>query len=72
MPPAVAERANLSAAPVHEASREEARAILDRQARRYLQISGEEFIRRWKAGYWPHPDQVPGVMRVSMLLPFAE
>ena len=51
-----------------EVSGEEASAILDRQARRYLGISGEEFLRRWNSGYWTHPDQVPGVIRVSMLL----
>ena len=51
-----------------EVSVEEASAILDRQARRYIGISGEEFLRRWNCGYWPHPDRVPGVIRVSMLL----
>lgn len=54
--------------PVREVSREEALAIVDRQARRYLGISGDEFIRRWKSGYWPDPDRVPGVIQVSMLL----
>ncbi len=57
---------------VDEAFHVEAESILDRQARRYLHISGKEFVRRWKSGYWQHPDQVPGVISVSMLLPEVE
>ena len=57
-----------AAALSREVSVEEASAILDRQARQYLGLSGEEFLRRWNSGYWPHPDRVPGVIRVSMLL----
>ena len=50
-------------------SRAEGRAIFDRQARRYLGISGAEFLRRWEAGeYAADPDQ-PGVMDLVMLLP---
>ena len=56
------------AAPARDLSIEEAREVLDRQARRYLGISGKEFVRRWKSGYWPAPDSVPGVIEVSMLL----
>ena len=53
-----------------EVTEEEGWAILDRAARRYLGISGEEFVRRWKAGEYPDPDGTP-VLRVAMLLPFA-
>jgi hypothetical protein len=57
--------------PIHEASREEGLAILDRQARRVLGISGQEFVRRWDAGeYAADPDR-PGIMRLALLLPFA-
>ncbi len=56
-------------------SHEEGRALLDRQARRYLGISGDEFVRTWDAGLYGDPDDrtknSPGVMRVAMLLPFA-
>ena len=55
-----------------EVSREEGLEIIDRQARRYLGISGEEFLRRWRRGeYGAHLDQ-PGVMDLVMLLPFAQ
>jgi hypothetical protein len=50
---------------------EEGRALLDAQARQYLHMSGEEFARRWRAGDIVDPDR-PEVIRVSMLLPFAE
>lgn len=59
---------------VLELSREEGRDLLDRQARRYLGISGEEFIRRYDAGEYGDPDDrsknPPAVMRLVMLLPF--
>ncbi len=48
---------------------EEARALFDRQARRYLGISGEGFLRRWDAGE-VHWDDSPEVSRVAMLVPF--
>lgn len=48
----------------------EGRELLDRQARRYLKMSGEEFMRRYKAGKFANVD-TPNVMRVVMLLPFA-
>lgn len=57
--------------PGREVSREEGLQIIDRQARRYLGISGAEFLRRWtRADYAADPDR-PGVLDVAMLLPFA-
>ena len=47
---------------------EEARALLDAEARYYLGLSGEEFTRRWKTGYWPDPDAEPWVIPLSFLL----
>jgi hypothetical protein len=59
---------------VHELSREEGLKLLDRQARRYLNVDGKEFIRRWDAGEYGDPDDRaqnrPAVMRLGMLLPF--
>ncbi len=55
---------------IRELTLEEGCALLDRQARRYLGISGEEFVRRYKAGEFASSD-TPEVMRVAMLLPFA-
>ena len=55
-------------------SREEGRELFDRQARRYLDMSGDEFLAKWDAGEFGDPDDrtknPPGVMRLAMLLPF--
>lgn len=45
--------------------------LLDRQARRYLKMSGSEFRARYRAGEIPAPDRSE-VIRVAMLLPFAD
>ena len=52
-------------------SRSEGIALLDRRARAELRVSGETFVRRWRAGkYAKHADR-PEVVRVAMLLPLA-
>jgi hypothetical protein len=52
---------------------EEARAIFDQYARQILDISGEEFLRRWDAGEYRDaingPDHLK-LMRLVMLMPF--
>lgn len=54
----------------HELSRDEGRALFDRLARRYLGMSGEEFIRAWDAGQFEgDPDERSELMRVVMALP---
>lgn len=50
-------------------TRKEGKKLLDRQARRNLGISGEEFVRKWDAMEFIDPDR-PEVMRVAFLLPF--
>lgn len=45
--------------------------ILDRQARKYLGMSGEEFLRKYESGELLDDDYDSNVMRVSMLIPFA-
>ena len=52
---------------------EEGFKLFDRQARRYMKMSGKEFIRRWKAGEFGDPDKPyrPDLMHVATLLPFA-
>jgi hypothetical protein len=59
---------------VEELSREQGRELLDRQTRRYLDLSVDEFIRRWDAGEFGDPDDrsanPPAVMRLGMLVPF--
>jgi hypothetical protein len=56
---------------IRELTREEGRALLDREARRYLGMSGDEFIEAWESGkFADNPDQ-SDVMYVALLLPFA-
>lgn len=56
--------------PVVELTLEEGIALLDRQARTYLGMSGDEFIRRWEAGEIDDPDR-SDVLRVASLIGFA-
>ncbi|HEY7031733.1 MAG TPA: hypothetical protein VH482_10415 [Thermomicrobiales bacterium] len=52
-------------------SLEEGVALLDRQARKYLGMSGAEFVEKYRAGEIEDPGSTT-VMRVAMLIPFAE
>lgn len=56
---------------VQEVTPEEGRAIVDRAARRYLHMSGEQFLKAWDAGAFDDDPDRPDVMSVAMLLPFA-
>lgn len=56
-------------AEVRQLTREQGRALVDRQARRYLGISGEEFVRRLDGGEYQGTDD-PEVMHLVMLRPF--
>ena len=56
---------------IQDLSSEDGRDLFDRQARRYLGVGGEEFLRRLEAGEYGDPDDDPRVMRLVMLLPFA-
>lgn len=51
-------------------SRREGSALLDRQARKYLNMSGDEFRRQYRAGMLDAEDS--RVIRVSFLLPLAK
>jgi len=57
--------------PMREVSDAEGRAIVDHAARRYLHVSGEDFIKAWDAGQFNDDADRMEVMRVAMLLPFA-
>lgn len=52
-------------------TRREGIEILDRQARKYLGMSGEEFVRKYRAGEIEDADR-SDVLLVSMLIPLAE
>jgi hypothetical protein len=57
---------------IHETAAEEGCAILARAARRYLDMSAEEFIEAWITGQFDDNPDRREVMRVAMLLPFAQ
>lgn len=52
-------------------TREDARKLFNRQARKYLQMSGDEFIEKWKAGEFNGQSDTANVLQVAMLLPLA-
>lgn len=53
---------------VRELNEDEARVEFDRQARRRLNMSGEEFLRRWDAREFPDLED-PDVDWVGSLIP---
>lgn len=55
---------------VRTLSKLEGQRLLDRQAQRYLGMSGDEFVKAWRSGRFKKDDR-PEVTRVAMLLPFA-
>lgn len=59
---------------VYYVTPEEGRRIFDEAARKWMGMSGEEFIRRWEAGeYWGIADE-PGNFHIGdliALIPFA-
>ena len=71
----MAERAETTENQIREISQEEGREMFDRAAWNYLGISGEEFMRRWDAGYCDDPDDrtknPPEIMELGMLMDFA-
>ncbi len=52
-------------------SRAEGVALLDRQARKYLGMSGQEFRDKFRSGELTYDDH-PDVVRVAMIIPLAE
>ncbi len=53
----------------HEMTHEEARAFFDGQARAWMGMSGEEFMRAWDAGEFDAPPERTEVTNVALLLP---
>ena len=62
----------LEASNVKELTLEQGRALLDKQARKYLYLSGDEFIKKWDAGGFAENPDRPEIMRLVMLIPFAK
>jgi hypothetical protein len=57
---------------VNMLSREEAASLINEAAQHYLQMSGMEFFEAWHLGKFDDDPERPEVMRVAMLLPFAQ
>ena len=60
--------------PVRFATPEEGRELFEYQARKVMEMSGEEFIRRWEAGEYDEIADVEGhrhIMGLAFLIPFA-
>ncbi len=57
---------------IHVLSKKEGMELLDKQAMRYLHMSGKEFIEAWREGKFDTSSENPEVTRVAMLLPLAE
>ncbi len=51
---------------------EEAYALFDREARRYLGMSGQDFITAWESGKFDADPDQSDVMYVAMLLPLVQ
>ncbi len=66
LPPRTRSRARFHYVGVSEGKR-----LLDRQARKYLGMTGPEFAEKYRANEIPDPDR-SDVIRVAMLLPFTE
>ena len=50
-------------------TKNEGKKLLDRQARRQLNMSGDEFVRKWNAHEFADPEQ-PEIMGLAFLIPF--
>ncbi len=57
---------------IRELTLDQGRELLNRQAQRYLHMTGEQFIAAWRRGDFNGKSDSPEVMRVAMLLPLAE
>ena len=55
-----------------ELSVEQSHELFDREARRLLNMSGEEFLKAYRAGKIAEDPQFPQVTELLTLLPFAE
>src|SRR6478672_10897778 len=54
--------------PIVELSEDEGRALFERQARKYMGMSGDEFLRKWDACEIEDPDRSE-VLTVVFLIP---
>lgn len=58
-----------SAAPIAPLTEPEEQALFEEYCQHYLQMSAADFLTKWRAGAYPDPDAIPGLMRVLLLFP---
>lgn len=61
--------ATMISEPLHEIDNAAFSRVFDSAAQYFLNMSGEEFLRKWQGNEFPDPDSVPGVMEVFSLSP---
>ena len=57
--------------PIREVSPEEGWELLDRQARKRLGMSGEEFVRKWEADEFEDSDQ-SDILLIAFMIPLTK
>jgi hypothetical protein len=55
---------------IHHMTAEEGMAMLDRLARKTMDMSGEEFITAWESGEFDGQRETPELIRLVLLIPF--
>lgn len=55
---------------VHRVSKEEGQKIFDNAARKFMGMSGPEFLAAWDVGKFDDMGETRKLMRVARLLPF--
>jgi hypothetical protein len=64
-----APQASAAIGPIGRLSPAAEERLFDRAARHYLGMSGQDFLRKWRAGEFKNPDADPAVRHVAMLAP---
>jgi hypothetical protein len=57
---------------IHEFTEQEAVDLFDARARYYLEISGDEFLAKWRIGAYEGRMEDSNVVAVAMLLPLVD
>lgn len=68
----MASRSRVKLPPIRAVGIEEGRELLEEDARHYLNMGADEFIRKWYAGEFGDPDETnPDIWNVVLTLRFA-
>ena len=67
--PTIAERPAVNGPATGAFTSEEAKALFDKTARQYMNMTGEEFISGWENGRFRDAETKSRAMRVAILIP---